>query len=320
MKKSGTVVSLQQEVEHYQKEKNILLALSDDLTRVRDKNDLIILFKQRIKGLFYITHSIVTLIDYKDETYVPFLLDSEGSPIRSHERYQEMVHSHFSLNEPFIQAVLQSDEPKSFLLKDIMDQPQSPAFLRVNYEKGVREILMTKLMKEGKPMGFIHTYTDKPGGFSTEFRNLMKGIAPQLSSAVSNIIKNEEVLKKEKEKSFLLDFSSDIATVRTKEELHRAVSIAINKLNQKSGYVIRTINEDNTMSPYVFDLGIKDPDPKVVSALQNARYPINDGLQDRVLNSPIPLLFNVDREIKRGITASYLQHWKAIGFNNFVGI
>ena len=193
--------------------------LGNDITRVREKNDLIILFKKRIKGLFYFTHTIVTLIDYKDETYTPFLLDNDGSPIRSHERYQEMVQSHFSLNEPFIQAVLQAEDPISFLLEDIMDQPQSPSFLRVNYEKGVREILMTRLMKEGKPMGFIHIYTDKPGSFTNEFRNIIKGIAPQLSSAVSNIIKNEEMLNKEKEKSFLLDFSSDIAAVRTKEEL-----------------------------------------------------------------------------------------------------
>jgi transcriptional regulator with GAF, ATPase, and Fis domain len=321
MKNAGTIGSLRQEVEHYQREKDILLALSDDLTKVRDKNDLIVLFKQRIKGLFYISHTIVTLIDYKDETYVPFLLDNEGSPIRSHSRYQEMVHSRFSLNEPFIRTVLKADEPVSFVLAEIMDDPLSPPFLRVNYEKGVREIMMTKLMKEGKPMGFIHTYTDKPDGFSSEFRSIMKGIAPQLSSAVSNIIKNEEVLKKEKEKSFLLDFSSEIATVRTKEELGRAVHTAINKLNQKSGYVIRRINSDNaTLTPYIFDLGEKQHDEKTVNALRNARYPMNDGLQDRILNSPIPLLLNVDREIKRGITASYLLHWKTMGFKNFVGI
>ena len=304
-----------------EQERRVLLELGNDITRVREKNDLLTLFKQRIKGLFYISHTIVTLIDYKDETYTPFLLDNDGSPIRSHDRYQEMVQSHFSLNEPFIQAVLQAEEPISFLLSAIMDQPQSPAFLRVNYEKGVREILMTKLMKEGKPMGFIHTYTDKPDGFSNEFRSVMKGIAPQLSSAVSNIIKNEEVLKKEKEKSFLLDFSSDIATVRTKEELRLAVRTAIKKLNQKSGYVIRRINEDGaTMSPYVYDLGTKQHDQKIVNALEQARYVINDGLQDRVLNSAIPLLLNVEREIQRGITSAYLQNWKAMGFKNFVGI
>lgn len=62
-------------------------------------------------------------------------------------------------------------------------------------------------------MGFIHIYNDKPGSFTTEFRNVIKGIAPQLSSAVSNIIKNEEVLNKEKEKSFLLDFSIFLAVL-----------------------------------------------------------------------------------------------------------
>src|SRR6185503_5002815 len=136
--------SLQEQVEHYKTENDILLALSNDITRVREKNDLIILFKQRIRGQFHVTHSIVTLIDYREQTYIPFLLDNEGSPIHSHERYQEMVKSHFTLNEPFAQAALMAEEPKSFVLAEIMDLPTSPAFLRVNYEKGVREILMTK--------------------------------------------------------------------------------------------------------------------------------------------------------------------------------
>ncbi|HEY5746000.1 MAG TPA: GAF domain-containing protein, partial [Chryseolinea sp.] len=303
-----------------EQERKVLLELGNDITRVREKNDLLALFRKRIKQLFYFTHTIVTLIDRKDETYIPFLLDNEGSPIRSHSRYQEMVQARFSLNEPFIQAVLQAEEPVSFLLEDIMDKPKSPAFLRVNYEKGVREILMTRLMKEGQPMGFIHIYSDKPGSFSNEFRNVIKGIAPQLSSAVSNIIQNEELLKKEKEKSFLLDFSIDIASVRTKDELARAVRAALSKLNPPGGFVIRRINEDNTtMSPYVYDLS-KTHDPKLLSALENARYPVDDGLQNRILDSAIPLLFNVDREIQRGITSAYLQAWKGMGFKDIVGI
>lgn len=303
-----------------EQERKILSDLGNDITSVRDKNDLITLFSTRIKSLFYFTHTIITLIDTKDESYTPFLLDQESSPIRSHVLYPELIKAHFSLNEPFIQAVLHADEPLSFLLKDIMDQPQSPSFLRANYEGGAREILMTRLMKEKKPMGFIQIYSDRQNSFSNEFRDVIKGIAPQLSSAVSNIIKNEEILKKEKEKSFLLDFSNDIATVRTKEELIVAVRTALKKLNPPGGFVIRRIGEDNTtMRPYVYDL-LKAHDPKVISALEQARYPINDGLQNRVLNSPIPLLFNVDREIERGITSSYLQHWKGMGFKEIVGI
>src|SRR5205809_282315 len=89
-----------------EQERRMLLGLGNDITNVRDKNDLLLLFSKRIKSLFYFTHTIVTLIDYKDETYTPFLLDNQSSLIRNHPMYQELVHSHFTLNEPFIQAVL----------------------------------------------------------------------------------------------------------------------------------------------------------------------------------------------------------------------
>ena len=117
-----------------EQERKILSELGNDITSVRDKNDLITLFSKRIKSLFYFTHTIVTLIDAKDESYTPFLLDQESSPIRSHALYPELIKAHFSLNDPFIQAVLHADEPISFLLEDIVDQPQSPSFLRANYE------------------------------------------------------------------------------------------------------------------------------------------------------------------------------------------
>jgi formate hydrogenlyase transcriptional activator len=304
-----------------EQERRMLLDLGNDITSVRDKNDLLVLFSKRIKSLFYFTHTIVTLIDYKDETYTPFLLDSESSPIRRHAMYQELVHARFSLNEPFIQAVLQADEPISFWLADIMDQPQSPAFLRVNHEEGVREILMTRLMKEGKPMGFIHIYTDRPGSFTNEFRSVIKGIAPQLSGAISNIIKNEEILKKEKEKSFLLDFSSAIAAVRTKEELSTTVRTFLGKLNPLRAYAIRKINEDGaTLSAYIYDPGITRLTSKELDVLVSTSFPINDGLQNRILDSAIPLLFTVEREIQRGIASTYLQYWKQAGHKTIVGV
>src|SRR3569833_773063 len=93
-----------------EQERRILSDLGNDITGVRDKNDLIVLFSKRIKSLFYFTHTIITLIDTKDETYTPFLLDHESSPIRSHTLYPELIKAQFSLNEPFIQAALQADE------------------------------------------------------------------------------------------------------------------------------------------------------------------------------------------------------------------
>ncbi len=307
-------------IAYYQKEREILLALGNDLTKVRDKNDLIRLFKEGIKGLYFITHTIVTTIDYKDDTYSPFLLDNDGSPIRDHPRYEEMIKARFPLNGPFIRTVLDSAEPVSFVISDIMDDPGSPKFLSVNYERGVREILMAKLMREGHAIGFLHIYTDKINGFSQNFRDVIVGIIPQISSAVSNIVKNEELLKREKEKTFLLEFSSRMAAVRTKEELTDTVRDILKQLSPTGSFVIRRICGDtkSLTEPYIYDFGTH-PVPKVkVDWFQ--QLPLNDGLQNRILTSTIPLLFDVDREVQRGISSGYLHYWKSLGIMTFTGI
>ncbi len=51
-------------IDFFEKEGNILLELAKDITRVREKKDLILLFSKRIKSLYYFTHITVTLIDW----------------------------------------------------------------------------------------------------------------------------------------------------------------------------------------------------------------------------------------------------------------
>lgn len=314
-------------------DKDFLLALGNDITSVREKNDLITLFKSRIKSKFYFTHIIVTLVDPKDETYTPFLLDNDGSPIREHPRYAEMVATHFSLKDAFITKVLAAHEPVSFILEPIMDLPGMAPFLRVNYEKGVREILMTKLTKAGKTMGFIHVYSDRLDSFTAAFRNVMKNIAPLLSSAVSNIIKNEEILQKEKEKTFLLEFTSAIAQVRTKEELNWVIQNAIHNIDPTYHFIIARINpETQLLNTYIHDLDSQvfkhrmssNPEKKlrmqVAKLLHNTENTAIDGLQNRILNSGIPQLFNVKREITRGVQSNYVSIWQLLHTENFVGI
>ena len=316
----GSSISLtHEEVERYKKESEILLASSDDITKVREKNDLIIIFKQRIKGLFHITHSIVTLINEQEQTYIPFLLDNTGSPIRTHERYKEMVASHFSLNEPFIQAVLESNEPISFVLEEIMDLPDRPSFLRVNYEKGVRQILMTKLMKEGKPMGFIHTYTDNKEGFSREFRNLMKGIAPLLSGAVSNIIKNEEITEREREKSLLLELSSEIAKLRTKDDLQEIVNTKIKDLFSIEDFGLLQINPDETYTPFMVDLSRKVTDQEGYEEISKTRHSIYDPLFSKLKVSDGAILLDVSQLAENSEMPVYVSFWKKIGLKKVIG-
>jgi formate hydrogenlyase transcriptional activator len=478
-------------------ERRILLELGNDITKVREKTDLISIFSSRIRELYPFSHAIVTLINPDGESYTPFLLDPESSPIQNHALYPQLVTGRFPMNEPFIQEVMANGEPTSFSLEDVMDLPGSPVFLRVNYERGVRVIMMTPLKDKDQIIGFLHTYTKDPDGFSEEFKSIITGIAPQISSAVANIIKyesishneavnktllslsnemvkvrdrqhllkilssglkeivpfsrsmitvmdekeeyykaylvdaelqlkeltdygdalhvatpaedgiydiaslyykplvfdmeacdlensplwlklhyeagaremiikilggngsskyalmlfsaekgtfgteavnivnhisgqlfaavsnisaNEEILKRENEKSFLLEFSNDIAAVRSKADLADAVRKSLKKLNSLDGYAIRKINEDQvTSTTYIYDETLTEHNDEMVQEMLTAKLPIDDGLQNRVLNSDIPLYFSVNAEINRGNKARYLKLWKKIGFKTVVG-
>src|SRR5690606_4932413 len=136
------------------------------ITQIREKSDLMTLLSMRIKRFFYYIHSIVTLIDNDNRVYTPFILDPASSPLKDHPDYPELIKTGFDLDEPFIQAVLAADDPVSFLLDEVIKQPRSPSFLRVNYECGIREILMIPLKRNDQIMGFWHVYSDLRDSFT----------------------------------------------------------------------------------------------------------------------------------------------------------
>jgi len=136
-----------------------------------------------------------------------------------------------------------------------------------------------------------------------------------------NEITNEEILNRENEKSFLLDFSNNIAAVRSKADLAEAVRKSLKKLDALNGYVIHRINEEQlTSTTYIYDESMVTSEDELVQEMLTAKLPLNDGLQNRVLNSSIPLFFSVNTEISRGShTARYLPLWKKTGFKTVIG-
>jgi len=307
--------------EFLEKQRRILLDLSDDITQIRDKNDLIALFSSRIKSLFYFKHTIVTLINPERTSYRPFLLDPKSSPIQTHPIYAALVDSDFPLSGPFIEGVLDAGKPVLYRMEDVMDLPGSPTFLRVNYERGIREILMTPLKSKNEIMGFLHMYTDRPGSFTEEFAGIIESIAPQISSAVTNIIKNDQIREKEWMNEILLECSIGLAAVRNREELVEAVRTTLVRFNLMRGFSIRRINPDQqTMSTYAYDLGVNRISDEDRIELTQGQFPIFDGLQNRVLDSSIPLQVNLDAEVSRGVTSWYIWIWRRMGLKTMVGI
>jgi formate hydrogenlyase transcriptional activator len=313
------ISTVQAQLDAYEKEKSILLALSNDITKVREKSDLINLFSSRLKGFFYFTHAVVSLIDKESKTYYPFLINPEALPLRHQEALPSMFRMRFPLSDPFIEKALDSEVPVSFLLDEIIDKPGIPAFIKVNYECGIKEAMMTMLKNKMETIGYVIIYSDHTGSFTDEFKTVLHGIAPHLSNAVSNIIINEEIARKEEEQSILLSLSDEIAALRDRNDLFRVVNDRIKKLFSIEQFGIIKINEDHeTHSAFMIDMGDLVSHRHDFAEVTSIKYSITDKAFAAVINSEEPVILDVNALAEEAEVPEYVTFWKSVGFHRLL--
>ena len=150
---------------------------------------------------------------------------------------------------------------------------------------------------------------------------LFKSICSQLAIAVSNIIANEKITRKEQEKSLLLEFSNNIAAIRDKFLLAKVLTNQLNKLFGIQDYAIHALSEDKkTHRPILYD-----PDAEITKApvfQQMIAHPsdVNDGVFNSVLNATDPLTFNINDWVRSSKPPTYTEAAVSLGIVKLTGI
>jgi formate hydrogenlyase transcriptional activator len=123
-----------------------------------------------------------------------------------------------------------------------------------------------------------------------------------------------------------VEFSHDIASARTRDDLSRAIHHSLRKLGQIRAYFIRTINEDGlTLSPFMHDQEVFYKDDPAFIKLLNTKIKKTEGITGRVLGGEVPLLIDFVEEVKQGNSDDYIEFWKGLGpqkpaFQKMVGV
>ena len=117
----SVINTLDEQLNVYKKEKDILLSLSNDITKAREKHDLVKIMSTRLKEYFYFTHAVISLIDKQKGTYFPFLMDRESMHIKHRSELPSLLKMNFPIDDPFLDKAADSDAPVSFLLDEIIN-------------------------------------------------------------------------------------------------------------------------------------------------------------------------------------------------------
>lgn len=144
---------------------------------------------------------------------------------------------------------------------------------------------------------------------------LLQGICAQISTALANIMANEQVARKQDEQAFLLDFSNDLTQARTKQDLQDAIFRVLDNTMHTKLAMIRTIDDDGIhMSAYMFDSSLFDKTRVDFTKMADNKIPIDETYTAKVLASRDGVVFNVEEELKSGNT--YANLWKTTGLRN----
>ncbi|NCD72118.1 AAA domain-containing protein [Mucilaginibacter sp. R11] len=134
---------------------------------------------------------------------------------------------------------------------------------------------------------------------------------------MANIIANERLVEKEKEKSLLLSVSKDITACRSKNEFLNVINYKLKNLIDAKEVVISVLNDDGeTHSTFLHDLTGAPPQAE----RSTRKYPLVDGIYESVSSSTSAVMLDLEELLTRGSAPSYIDSFYKNGIRQGIAI
>ena len=300
-------IETSEEILEREKEKTILLTISNDMAAIRNKGDLLKMVQKRLKTLVYFSHAVTAIADPETNTYKSLIVDP-NSRSKNYPGFERIVNTAHSLDHPIIKSVLRAKAPLILDMEEIAQTADLPEWILMNYRSGIKELVITPLYNGIELIGFLILFSDVRHLLQEREIKLIQGISWQLSVAVANILGNAHIMERDEEKSALIDLSKNFAVIRSKNDLHRGINEKLKKLMSISHFVTFSISEDGkSYVAYSLDpTSITKSHPDYLLMI-NSRYQVNDGITANALISNVPVVVDLDEAMKLPGVPKYLQ-------------
>ncbi len=292
-----------------EEEKNKLLLLSNEIATIKKREDLPHFVNGLIKEMFAVSEFGIAYVDEDEQFYGAFHMEL-GSDIRGLEEFEEVTSAKYNVTDVVFKTIKESEEPILLNIDELLTRPGIPAYVEFWKRAGIKEILSVPLRDGRKTVGFVNFHVD---GDQTILRknHLLKSVCAQLLMAISNILANEKIQKRDEEKSVLLSLSNEIAALKTREDLSIIVNTRIKKLLSVNEFGIAQIDEGGeTYSAFVLDFSDKTRGTPGFHVATSSRYSTTDPIFTEIKNSEDPFWFDVAEVAGKAGMPGYVRFWK----------
>lgn len=301
-------------------EKETLLSLNNDIASIRDKKEILKKIHPKLKKLFNTEDIFICVLDKKNDTLNPFLRVAGKNRI-DYPGYENWMNSNFPIHDGFIDTILNAKKPIVFDIEEICNWSMAPGYIKISRAAGIAESLSKSLYHGGELIGILTLWSQQKNAFTAHHMSLIEKIADQVSVLIINILANEEIKTREKEKDILLSVSKELNSIRNKIELLPLLKKQFEELSFYSDVTIAKVDRNNqTFSAFLVNEESSRANHPGYAQMRDAHHNFPDGVFEVALHSEKPVVFDLQELVNRDNPLSYIKFLYENGTVEMVGI
>ncbi len=231
-----------EEIEEREREKSILLALSNDIASPGNPDDFFEAVISRIKTIFSVDSFAISQINEDGKTYRAFDLGDQYRAVDP-VLYDKFITGTYNVSDSVYSTIMQSDDPVLFKVEELLLQPGIPPYIEFWERAGVKEVVCVALRAAGQFVGAANFYSLGKSPINLK-SGLLKAVCAQLAVKVANIKAYGELEEREREKSILLSISNEIAGLKNRDDFFDVVLAQLKNIFAFDRFIITYIHED----------------------------------------------------------------------------
>ncbi len=289
-------------------ENTILLSISNEIARIRSKEDMLHVILSTFKEYINFDDSMICRYNVSTRTCKPYIYHAKKERSGKPE-----FKGYLDIEYPVIDdSIDDSNNPMVYSISSML--PEGSEQITFMHNAGIKEFVVIKLIEGGQLIGLFVLLSERKNSFSQNDLQLLQKMSFLISTATANIIANEEIAKREEEKTTLLSLSKEISILKSRNDLFRIVNVSIKNLFTVQEFAIAQINEDGaTYGAFMMDLEDKIKNDIDFADVTSNKYDINDPIFSRVINSEDPVIFHVNEIAGKPKMPAFVDFWKKVG-------
>ncbi len=197
-------------------EKNIMVSLSEDIATIRDQADLYRVMMEKLRPLTDFEDAVVVLIQNEQYNQLFTMATPER---RAHELYERIVKVVLPLKGSPFEFFLAQDAIYPWSVEEMLTRYPGYEGLLLMRETGLSHSITIQIWYGGKILGLVLLHYQQPPQLDDRKRRRFKTIADLLAVALSNVLANQEITRRDQEKAVLLSVSEKLSAIRSKHDL-----------------------------------------------------------------------------------------------------